>query len=93
MASSQRYPFRSFCCLSPARSGGADRKPRRVKRPGGRNAGAMSIVPEVVGKGDIGVNLNALAPVTSLATVTVRTQVSGQLINVVFKEGARGQEG
>jgi multidrug efflux system membrane fusion protein len=29
---------------------------------GGRNAGAMSIVPEVVGKGDIGINLNALVP-------------------------------
>ncbi|MEI9924046.1 MAG: efflux RND transporter periplasmic adaptor subunit [Bradyrhizobium sp.] len=35
---------------------------------GGRNAGPMSIVPEVVGKGDIGINLNALGTVTSLAT-------------------------
>ncbi len=61
--------------------------------PGGRNAGAMSIVPEVVGKGDIGVNLNALGTVTSLATVTVRTQVSGQLINVVFKEGQEVKKG
>jgi multidrug efflux system membrane fusion protein len=54
---------------------------------GGRNAGAMSIVPEVVGKGDIGINLNALGTVTSLATVTIRTQISGYLIKVDFTEG------
>ena len=40
---------------------------------GGRNAAPMSIVPEVVGKGDIGININALGTVTSLATVTIRT--------------------
>lgn len=39
---------------------------------GGRNAGPMSIVPETIGKGDIGVSLNALGTVTSLATVTIR---------------------
>jgi len=54
---------------------------------GGRNAGAMSIVPEVVGKGDIGINLNALGTVASLATVTIRTQISGYLTRIDFKEG------
>ena len=47
----------------------------------------MSIVPETVGKGDIGINLNALGTVTSLATVTIRSQISGQLIHIDFKEG------
>src|SRR3984957_21128503 len=47
---------------------------------GGRNAPPMSIVPETVGKGDIGINLNGLGTVTSLATVTVRTQISGYLL-------------
>src|SRR5271165_2237226 len=47
----------------------------------------MSIVPETVSKGDIGINLNALGTVTSLATVTIRTQISGYLIRVAFKEG------
>jgi membrane fusion protein, multidrug efflux system len=54
---------------------------------GGRNAGPMSIVPEVVGKGDIGINLNALGTVTSLATVTIKTQISGYLQKIAFKEG------
>ena len=54
---------------------------------GGRSSGPMSIVPEVVGKGDIGINLNALGTVASLATVTIRTQISGYLMKVDFKEG------
>src|SRR4029077_2990623 len=55
---------------------------------GGRGTGGpMSIVPETVGKGDIGVTLNALGTVTSLATVTIRSQISGYLMSVVFKEG------
>ena len=54
---------------------------------GGRNAAPMSIVPETVGKGDIGINLNALGTVTSLATVTIRTQISGYLQKIDFKEG------
>ncbi len=63
-------------------------------RGGGRfGGGPMSIVPETVGKGDIGINLNALGTVTSLATVTVRTQISGYLIKVVFKEGDEVKKG
>jgi multidrug efflux system membrane fusion protein len=63
---------------------------------GGRRGGGaapMSIVPETVSKGDIGVNLNALGTVTSLATVTIRTQISGYLIKVVFKEGDEVKKG
>jgi multidrug efflux system membrane fusion protein len=60
---------------------------------GGRNAAPMSIVPEVVGKGDIGININALGTVTSLATVTIRSQISGQLVRVAFKEGDEVKKG
>jgi membrane fusion protein, multidrug efflux system len=61
---------------------------------GGRFAGApMSIVPETVSKGDIGLSLNALGTVASLATVTIRTQISGYLIKVVFKEGDEVKKG
>ena len=59
----------------------------------GRNAGPMSIVPEAVGKGDIGININALGTVTSLATVTVRTQISGYLMKVNFTEGNEVKKG
>ena len=63
-------------------------------RGGGRSGSApMSIVPETVGKGDIGINLNALGTVTSLATVTIRTQISGYLIKVAYKEGDEVKKG
>ena len=52
-----------------------------------RNNGPMSIVPEVVGSGDIGVNINALGTVASLATVTIRTQISGYMRKIDFTEG------
>jgi membrane fusion protein, multidrug efflux system len=54
---------------------------------GGRNSAPMSIVPEIVGKGDIGININALGTVTSLATVTIRTQISGYMQKIDFTEG------
>jgi len=59
----------------------------------GRNAAPMSIVPETVGKGDIGINLNALGTVTSLATVTIRSQISGYLLKIDFKEGDEVKKG
>jgi membrane fusion protein, multidrug efflux system len=60
---------------------------------GGRAAPPMSIVPETVGKGDIGINLNALGTVTSLATVTIRSQISGYLMKIDFKEGDEVKKG
>ena len=59
----------------------------------GRNAAPMSIVPETVGKGDINININALGTVTSLATVTIRSQISGYLQKIVFKEGDEVKKG
>ena len=58
-----------------------------------RNGTPMSIVPETVGRGDIGINLNALGTVTSLGTVTIRSQISGYLTRIVFKEGDEVKKG
>src|ERR1700760_3195098 len=59
----------------------------------GRNSAPMSIVPEAVGKGDIGININALGTVTSLATVTIKSQISGYLQKIDFKEGDEVKKG
>lgn len=67
--------------------------PQQQKGGGGRNAAPMSIVPDIAGHGDVGINLNALGTVTSLATVTVRTQISGYLIKIDFKEGQEVRKG
>jgi multidrug efflux system membrane fusion protein len=67
--------------------------PHQQQGRGGRNAAPMSIVPEIVGKGDIDINLNALGTVTSLATVTIRSQISGYLLRNDFKEGDEVKKG
>jgi multidrug efflux system membrane fusion protein len=59
----------------------------------GRNAAPMSIVPEAVTKGDINININALGTVTSLATVTIRSQISGYLQKIIFTEGDEIKKG
>ena len=54
--------------------------------------------PQLVGfatvdKGDVRVILNELGTVTSLATVTVKTQIAGQFVEIGFKEGQTVSKG
>ncbi|HLG79441.1 MAG TPA: MdtA/MuxA family multidrug efflux RND transporter periplasmic adaptor subunit [Bradyrhizobium sp.] len=59
----------------------------------GRNAPPMSVVDETIKKGDINITLNALGTVTSLATVTIRSQISGYLQKIDFTEGKEVKKG
>jgi multidrug efflux system membrane fusion protein len=57
---------------------------------GGRfnpNAVAMPVVVAPAAAGDIDITLNALGTVTSMATVTIKSQISGYLVNVAYQEG------
>jgi membrane fusion protein, multidrug efflux system len=64
---------------------------------GGRRGGAGGPPPPVAvataATGDIKVTLNALGTVTPLATVTVQSQISGQLTQIAFREGQRVKKG
>ena len=61
---------------------------RQRAQPPQRGAPALPpVATTLVQSGDINVTLNALGTVTSLATVTIRSQISGYLVNVAFKEG------
>jgi multidrug efflux system membrane fusion protein len=63
--------------------------------PGGRGAQgqAQSVGAATIGRGDIRVTVNALGTVTPIATVTVQTQINGQLMEVGFTEGQMVKQG
>jgi membrane fusion protein, multidrug efflux system len=70
-------------------------RPQPQPKEGGRGqAGApVPIGVSPVEKGDIPVTLSQLGTVTPLATVTVKTQLSGYLVQVAFKEGQMVNKG
>ncbi len=71
--------------------------------PGGRNgfkygfgAGMSATMPVVASparQGALNIYLNGLGTVTPIANVVVRTQISGQLIQVAFQEGQEVKKG
>ena len=50
-------------------------------------AAATPVVAATAVSGDIDMTLNGLGTVTSLATVTIKSQLSGQLVRVAYQEG------
>ncbi len=69
---------------------------RAQTRTGAGRPGAgvpMPVATAPVTKGDIDIDFNALGTVTPLATVTVQSQISGQLMQVLFTEGQRVKKG
>ena len=71
------------------------RTPATAARQGGRNAAnqAVTVGLATVTKGEIPIVFKALGTVTPLATVTVKTQITGQLVQVAFTEGQLVKKG
>jgi multidrug efflux system membrane fusion protein len=67
------------------------RAPRESSR--GQETAPQPVGVATIGTGDIKVVVTALGTVTPLATVTVKTQVNGQLLEVGFKEGQSVKKG
>jgi membrane fusion protein, multidrug efflux system len=66
-----------------------------AERPAGRfgAGGAMPVVVAPVTQGNIDIVFNALGTVTPTATVTIRSQISGHLTQILFEEGQTVQKG
>ncbi|HVV99756.1 MAG TPA: biotin/lipoyl-binding protein, partial [Planctomycetaceae bacterium] len=54
---------------------------------------SVPVVAATVRRGDLDIYLNGLGTVTAFKTVTVRSRVEGELINVAFEEGQMVNEG
>jgi multidrug efflux system membrane fusion protein len=72
------FVWRHFEDIAPEATSGAGR---------GSGPPPQTIRDAVAAKGDIPLTVDALGVVTSLATVTVRTQIAGNLQQVGFEEG------
>jgi multidrug efflux system membrane fusion protein len=70
--------------------------PRKTTAPAGgafAAGGPMPIVAASAHSGDMPITLIGLGAVTPLATVTVQSQISGQIVHIAFKEGQRVKAG
>jgi multidrug efflux system membrane fusion protein len=67
--------------------------PRAGHQPAGRQIPPQPVGAATIGQGDIRVVVNALGTVTPIATVTVQTQINGQLLQVGFTEGQLVKKG
>ncbi|HEY1424059.1 MAG TPA: MdtA/MuxA family multidrug efflux RND transporter periplasmic adaptor subunit [Candidatus Acidoferrum sp.] len=77
-----------------AQAAGAAPSPGKGGAPGfGGGNFSVPVVVAAATKGDLPVYLNGLGTVTPLSTVTIRSRVDGQLVNVAFKEGQFVKEG
>ena len=69
-----------------------------ASKPGGRQGQpgqgrAVPVVAAASRTGDFGVYVNGLGTVTPVYTVTVRTRVDGQLMEIYYKEGQMVKQG
>jgi multidrug efflux system membrane fusion protein len=69
------------------------RSAQRVPPPRFAVAGPMPVLAATAAKGNIDIVFNGLGTVVPLATVTVKTQISGQLTRIAFTEGQTVKKG
>ncbi|HET8922426.1 MAG TPA: MdtA/MuxA family multidrug efflux RND transporter periplasmic adaptor subunit [Candidatus Acidoferrum sp.] len=85
--------FRSSRSASQAADPSTAAAPSKGKGSSGAGGFVVPVVVATAQRGDLPVYFNGIGTVTAFNTVTVRSRVDGQLINVAFKEGQFVHEG
>ena len=85
--------YRGSRNASQAAESSAALAPGRGKGGSGGGGFSVPVVVATAQRGDLPVYFNGLGTVTAFNTVTVRSRVDGQLVNVAFKEGQFVRQG
>jgi multidrug efflux system membrane fusion protein len=85
--------FRSSRSASQAADPSTAAAPSKGKGSSGAGGFVVPVVVATAQRGDLPVYFNGIGTVTAFNTVTVRSRVDGQLVNVAFKEGQFVHEG
>jgi multidrug efflux system membrane fusion protein len=86
-------PFNSAEAGKPESAKNGEGQRGKDGKPDKKGKGISSVTAEPVTLADVPVYLNGLGTVTGLRTVTVRSRVDGELLRVLYKEGAMVKEG
>ncbi|GGF61094.1 transport system membrane protein [Azorhizobium oxalatiphilum] len=93
----RRFPWSAVICTALVLlvAAGWWIRPQESAAPTGRRSftGPIPVATATAQTGALPVTLTALGTVTPLTTVTVRTQISGRLTNIYFKEGQEVKAG
>jgi membrane fusion protein, multidrug efflux system len=76
-----------WLCVAAAALGCAREAEARKGAPESRHVQPIPVTAALVTRGDVGIYLSGIGSVVPLRTVTVRTRVDGQIMQVAFKEG------
>ena len=96
VAPKKRRRLRVMVLLAAAAAAGWWVYTRQAAQPPARRGDAGFVMPVVAVPavaGDVDIALNALGTVTSLATVAIKSQISGQLVRVAYQEGQMVKKG
>src|ERR1700719_117122 len=96
VAPKKRRRLRVMILLAAAPAAGWWVYTRQAAQPPARRGDAGFVMPVVAVPavaGDVDIALNALGTVTSLATVAIKSQISGQLVRVAYQEGQMVKKG
>src|SRR5436190_11646105 len=82
-----------WLCLTAAAPGCARETEARKGASESQHVQPIPVTAAVVTRGDVGIYLSGIGSVVPLRTVTVRTRVDGQIMDVAFHEGQMVEAG
>jgi membrane fusion protein, multidrug efflux system len=84
---SQQQPQQEQSTQQPGKQPGQPQQQGQGRRPGGQNAQAVPVTVDKVSSKTVPIEVTAIGNVEAYSTVSIRAQVSGQLMEARFQQG------